>query len=59
MLRTILLSAMLLVAIGFLVKALAPISLKQDGRPSTADLVHPPTAYGASAPVTAPSEPRR
>ena len=60
MVRTIVLAAALLIAIGFLVKtAIAPVALKQDGKLSTADLVHPPTPYGASAIVTAHRESRR
>ena len=60
MVRTIVLAAALLIAIGLLVKtAIAPVALKQDGKPSTADLVHPPTPYGASAVVTAHRESRR
>ena len=60
MLRTIVLAGALLIAIGLLVKvAIAPVALKQDGKPSTADLIHPPTAYGAPAIVTAHRESRR
>ena len=40
-------------------KGIAPVALKQDGKPSTADLVHPPTPYGAPAVVSSPSESRR
>ena len=60
MLRTTVLAAALLIAIGVLIKtAIAPVALKQDGKPSTADLVHPPTEFGSSAVVTAHRESRR
>ena len=60
MLRTILLTAALLIAIGLLVKiAIAPTALKQDNTPSTADLQHPTTIYGASSVLTAPPQTRR
>jgi len=59
MLRSIVLAVVILIAIELLVKmAIAPVALKQDGKPSTADLVHPPTPYGTSAVVAAPPEKR-
>ena len=60
MLRATLLSAILLIAIGLFVKtAIAPKALREDGKPSTADLTHPPTPYGASAVTSAPTVSRR
>ena len=60
MVRTIVLAVALMIAIGVLIKtAIAPVALQQDGKPSTADLVHPPTPYGASAIVSAHRESRR
>ena len=59
MLRTTFLSIVVLVALLELVRSIAPVALKQDNKPSTADLEHPPTVYGASAIVTAPPEKRR
>jgi len=58
--RTIvLLAATVLIAIVLLVQmAIAPVALKVDGKPSSADLLHPPTPYGASTVVSAPAEPR-
>ena len=60
MLRTTILAVVLLIAIGVMIKtAIAPYALQQNKGPSTADLSHPPTTYGASAVVTSPVEPRR
>ena len=60
MLRAMILATALMIALVLMVKtAIAPFALQQNSGPSTADLKHPPTTYGASAVVTSPVEPRR
>lgn len=43
---------------SFVKVAIQPQALKQDWQPSSADLSHPPSTFGATAVVAAPREPR-
>ncbi len=57
---TVLLAAAVLIAIGLLVQTvIKPEALNQNGKPSTADLSHPPTEFGAATPVAAPHDARK